>query len=628
MLAVLRSGAKSGFVKYTLFGLLIVSFAGLAMMDVQGFFRSGGVRSTDVAKMGGDPLPLQAFDPMVRNILQRQGLDIATAWQLGLIDRILDSEITNNLLMRSAKDLGIRIGDDVVARQVAQIIAPSAQGQDPKAAFQRLLTMQGMSEQQFTGLLRGEMSNTLLKNAVQFAAAVPSKAEAQDLYQYQNEERTADVVFLPDSAIQAVGESPDEVLKPLYEAGREKLFSVPETRTFTLAALKADTLKAEASVTDEEVKAEYDAKAESYKMGERRTIHQAIVKTQEEADKIEAAVKGGASLLDAAKESFIPDNSFEKKDLPPELGEAVFAAEKGATLPPIKTAMGFHVVQVNDILAPETVPFEKLKDGIKAELLKKKAEDKVLEAANAIDEELSAGAPLEEITQKLGMIVEKYPAVRADGSTPDNHEGLKGLDDKDKSSVVDAVFGLEGGESSPMMELSDGRLAIVRADEITSKHYKEFADVKDDLRKQWESDQRAAQNKTKADDFVKVLEAGEKKLDAVGTVKNYAVLKRDTKVDAPLDQASLTALFAMEKGEYAAIPVKDGVVVAQVTNVTLPDVAKADDKTLQPIIDTATTNLQTEALLSYIGWLRTNYNVTVNEELLTKTYGPGNENQP
>jgi peptidyl-prolyl cis-trans isomerase D len=628
MLAVLRSGAKSGFVKYTLFGLLIVSFAGLAMMDVQGFFRSGGVRSTEVATMGGDPLPLQAFDPMVRNILQRQGLDVATAWQLGLIDRILDSEITNNVLMRSAKDLGIVIGDEAVAKQVAQIIAPSAQGQDPKAAFQRLLTMQGMTEQQFTGLLRGEMSNTLLKNAVQFAAAIPSKAEAQDLYQYQNEERAVSAVFLPDSAIAEVSESPDDVLKPLYDAGREKLFSVPETRTFTLASLKADTLKAQASVTDEEVKAEYDAKSESYKMDERRMIHQAVVKTQDEADKIATAVKGGESLIDAAKEAFIPDNAFEKKDLPQELADAVFAADKGATLPPIKTAMGYHVVQVNDILAPETVPFEKLKDGIKTEMLKKKAEDKVLEAANAIDEELSAGAPLEGIVEKLGMIVEKYPAVRADGSTEDNHEGLKGLDDKDKQSVVDAVFGLESGESSPMIELSDGRLAVVRADEVTAKHYKDFAAVKDDLRRQWESDQRAAQNKVKADDAVKALEAGEKKLDAVGTVKDYAALKRDTKPDAPLDQASLEAIFAMQKGEYAAIPVSGGMVVAQVVSTTLPDVAKADEKTLQPI-ETATMNdFQIESLMSYINWLRGQYNVTINDALLLATYGPGNENQP
>src|SRR5262245_44983148 len=145
----MREGASGGFVKIVLFGLLTVAVGGLVLMDVGGFFR-GGVRRSDVAKVGSEKIQIAAFDRDVRSSLACVGIQPGEALKLGYINEILGAEIRNSLMHQAAGDLGVQVSKQRLAQQIGRIIAPMVEeGQPPQAVLDQILRSQGMSEREF-----------------------------------------------------------------------------------------------------------------------------------------------------------------------------------------------------------------------------------------------------------------------------------------------------------------------------------------------------------------------------------------------------------------------------------------------------------------------------------------------
>mgnify|MGYP001598968148 CR=1 FL=1 len=249
LLNKLREGAKGGVTKFILYGFMAMAVGGMIFMDVGGFFR-GGIQRNSVAKIGREQISAVFFDSTVRRALYAQNIDTATAYRLGLIDQILSSVVSGNLMYRAAFDLGLVIGDKDVADHVSRLIEPMAKdGMTKKEVLNRILMNQGMSEQQFLHELRSDMATTILRSALQSATAYTPPQEARDLYQYQNETRTVKAVILPDSGIRDYKEPGDEVLLPFYQAGQER-YAIPETRGFSMMVLKSEDLKDTLDISD------------------------------------------------------------------------------------------------------------------------------------------------------------------------------------------------------------------------------------------------------------------------------------------------------------------------------------------------------------------------------------------
>ncbi|HRC27332.1 MAG TPA: SurA N-terminal domain-containing protein, partial [Alphaproteobacteria bacterium] len=146
LLHYMRKGAKTGLIRYTLFGLLLLAAGGMVFMDVGGFFRRG-VQSGDVARVGREGIGLSAFDRMLRAVLSQQGIGPQDAWRFGIVQQVLGMEIRETLVARAAADMGLRVSDAAVAARIAEFVKPMARdGATPQQALDRLLQMQGMSE--------------------------------------------------------------------------------------------------------------------------------------------------------------------------------------------------------------------------------------------------------------------------------------------------------------------------------------------------------------------------------------------------------------------------------------------------------------------------------------------------
>ncbi len=630
MLNAMREGAKSGIMKFILFGFMVLAVGGLVLMDVGGVFR-GGVTSTSVAKIDGNELSIIRFDRMLRRILANQGLDVETAYKLGFINQVLAGEVNNNLIQRAAADMGLQVGDQAVLKQVNSLVEPFLTDEiDRRTALQRILQMQGMSEAEFIGMIKAQMTNTLLTNTIQIGTNVPPAGEAADIYQYRNEQRTVKTVFLPHSGIKEVDEPAEENLLSFYQAGQEK-YAIPETRSFTVAILDHEQLQKTMDVSEEELRSIYDRDIDTYTLPERRVLEQVIIDNQATATGIVNRVKDGASLKAAVKseteseDAYLGAETFEQQGLLEDISGPVFEAQKGDIVGPLESALGWHVFVVSDILEPSVKPFEDVKAGLRKELLETRLMDEMYAAAAAIDDALAGGSSLEDVAKNMGLSTKQYGPVKADGSTQDNKDGVKDFD-ADAAYITEIVFDLGEGETSPVTELADGRYAAIRVNAINEKSYKPFEEVKEDLRKTWIQDQKEVANKLRTEDAQRALTMGEADLEKIAadngaTVKTYKLVRSED-APAPLNNQARNMFFYLEQGKSGAATADGGFIIGQVESITLPDTAKLEQEEVAPVMQVVQQSNQQEFMEFYMRRLHNSYDVKINQRLIDSTYGP------
>ena len=137
-------------------------------------------------------------------------------------------------------------------------------------------------------------------------------------------------------------------------------------------------------VTDAEVEAEYKKiVADTKETGKEDKARHILVESEDEATKIIADIKGGASFEDLAKQSKDPGSGANGGDLGwntpstfvKEFADAMAALDKGAmTDKPVKSQFGYHVIRVDDIRDAAPPPLEQLRPQIQQQLERAKVQ--------------------------------------------------------------------------------------------------------------------------------------------------------------------------------------------------------------------------------------------------------------
>ncbi len=134
-------------------------------------------------------------------------------------------------------------------------------------------------------------------------------------------------------------------------------------------------------VTDEEVKAFYDANPDKFQTGETVAASHILVESAEKAAEILAEIKAGKiSFADAAKQySSCPSGQeggslgeFGHGQMVPEFDAACFSMEVGTISEPVQTQFGYHLIQLNEKKAGGIVPLEQVKAQIAEQLMMEK----------------------------------------------------------------------------------------------------------------------------------------------------------------------------------------------------------------------------------------------------------------
>ena len=619
MLQFIRGTVGTWIVK-GLFILLICSFAIWGIGDI---FRGRGPAST-VADIGPTKIAAQELDQEVRKQINRLRpmfggqFDLEQAKQMGLIGQTLDQMIQRSLFDLAARDAGLDAGDELVRRRIQSIPGfRNQQGQFEPELLRRALAANSLSEGVLIGMIREETGRNLVLGAVTAGAAAPAPL-VDALYRFREEKRVAETIALGNDKMPEPA-TPDDAELTRYHDDKAVRFTAPEYRALTVGVINIDDLAKTLEVSEDEIKAAFDARADEFQTGERRSFVQVLAETEDKARLViekARALKG--DLAAAAKAEGLESSAIgpASEAEVPEIGASVFALEVGAIPDAIKSDLGWHVVEVTKLEPARARTLADVRDDVVAQLLKDRAGDAMPRFVNRVEDALAGGATLEEAAAKFKFRLIKVPSTDSDGATAD---GGKVKDIADLPAVLQAAFALAQGARSAVTEGADSNSFVVRVDGMSPSHLKPLAEVRDQVIAAWKAEQRAKAAAAKAEEIENQLKAGgspEAVARAAGAT--YAVtepLGRAPSAGGTLPPQLLKSLFTLAPGGTAKAAAVDGQVVARLKSVIAADPAAAQGA-VKTLAETERQQLSADLVAQFADALRLTYPVRVNNEFI------------
>lgn len=404
--------------------LITLAFVG---GDLTGMSDSGGISAGKaVATVGKDEvdeneLALAAKSALSRVQAQDPTMTMKVLIAQGGLEQVLDELIDRTATAFFGKKIGVVAGDRLIDSEIARI--PAFQGVDGKfdqATFRQLLAQQGLSEKSLRDdIAQGLIAQQLMLPA-QFGTTMSSFA-AKRYAALLDENRAGTVVALPSELFAPTNAPSDAELQAFYKS-HTNAFIRPERRVIRFAAFGESAVKDVAAPNDADVAKRYQADAALYAAQDNRKITQLIVPTEAAAKAIAGEVAKGKTLEAAAQEKGLSAAKLEffskaqlSSQFSPAVADAVFAAPVGKLAAPQKSALGWHLIRVEEEQKKPERPLAAVKDEIVAKLTEEKKRSAFTDLLAKLEDEFSNGASLVEVAKSLGATVQTTAPITANG---------------------------------------------------------------------------------------------------------------------------------------------------------------------------------------------------------------------
>jgi hypothetical protein len=132
------------------------------------------------------------------------------------------------------------------------------------------------------------------------------------------------------------------------------------------------------TIAEADARAYYDRNRDLYRRPEARRVHHVLLDDEATAHRVAARAKAGEDLAVLARTMSVDDESrtgqgdigeVHAGELAGALEEAIFGADVGAIVGPIRTEHGWHVVRVEGVTLEWVVPYADARPGIEAALV-------------------------------------------------------------------------------------------------------------------------------------------------------------------------------------------------------------------------------------------------------------------
>jgi peptidyl-prolyl cis-trans isomerase D len=624
-----------------LFGMLIISFGFWGVGDMLRMGRG----AVEVAHVGGTHIPVYGwiggtsvsveevrdrFNRQLEAIQRQTGQrpEPEAAIRFGLHMRALEETVQRAIIDHAIREFGLAVSDEQVREAIAA--EPAFHGStgkfDPAMFKARLGTMR-ISEAQLVNDMRRQIAANQLLSVVRAEGLAP-KTLRDDIFRQEGERRVAETVYMPDAIVATVPKPGAEQLNTYYEANKSR-FQIAEYRAFSYVLLTVDDVMAAVTVTADMVKQEYDARAAEFGSPEKRDIDQVMVtEGEDKAKAIVAAVAGGKTLEDAAKEVLGNENAViklgavEKKELPPgALADGIFGAQPGVLPQPIQSALGWHVVRLNKVEAGKQVRFEEVKEKIENDLKAQAAPDLLIKLVTDFERSLSKTQSMKTSAQELNLKVQTIEGVDARGQDPGGKQVVIG---PAAAELVQAAFATRESTESQLFDTPRGEFFVVRTDRVTPARVPALADVEAKVKEAWERDEQKRLATEKAKELVEKTVAGanlETEVKAIGL--EVRVTKPVTRFEADqgnyLTQAAVSELFKLGAGKIATVRTSEGAVIVRLKDVQPVDLAKEKDG-LERFGKQLDAMMANDLVQQLVGALRGKYGVSIRDEVFAQAF--------
>ena len=630
MLAMFR-GFLGTWAAKAFFGVLVASFALWGVGDiVRGTGQDGAVAVVGDRRVEL-PQVQEAFRRQLAEVSRLMGgrVEPTPAIRAEVAQQALERLVVQAAIAGEAARLGVAAPDDAVRQ--AMFDTPAFRGRNgafDRATYDAVLRNSNLTEPQLVQLLRADLNQRQLMEAVRSGAAAPGPL-TREVFALQQETRVAEFTELPFAAAVESPSPTDADLQRAYDTDPQ-LYGAPEYRRIKAVLLSPERVAQDVEVSDADMRASYDQRRGEYVVPEKRTVEVLVAGDQAKAATLAELWSGGVAwpALEQAAEKLGASNvvleAATRQEFPsPELAEAAFQAAPEAVTGPVQTPFGWQVFRVRGVTPGTERSFEAARDEIRARLARDRAVDLVYARSNQLEDALAGGGPLDELPGDLGLVA-VAGTLDAQGNTQAGEPAPIPGSDALRDAVVKAAFQASQGEPARLIEGPDQTYFALTVEEVTAAAVKPFTVVEADVRDNWERDQRRREQETLAARLLATVKAGGS-LDDAATIAGVRVARTPPllRTTSPSGAAGslVEPLFKLKQGEPTMIETADGFLVAVLVEVGSPDPA-SDPAALNQVRLGLERAVGEDIELVYAGALRERANPRVNLQLLNSVAQP------
>lgn len=499
MLKVFRDNLK--YLSWVLW-LVIAVFILFVFVDFGGGVPKGRASFEAAARVGPEKISFAEFKRSYRqteefyrrNLGDQFSPELARQMRLPL--QVLERLVNDRVLLVEARRVGLRATDAEVRRTILE--TPAFQNEDGTFAgeeiYERVLRTNGYTVAGFEAEMRQQILIDKLRTILTQNLYL-SEDEVEQAYREGSERAKIRFIRMPSNQLAEEVKVEEAELATYFESRRED-FRLPERRAVEYLLVDSSKVQQQIRLDEEEIRNYYDANRDEFSQEEQVKARHILLRVSEERSAEEAEselaairrrIEQGEDFAALAQELSDDPGSkgqggdlgfFGRGQMIEEFERAAFAAQPGELVGPIRTAFGYHLLEVLDRRSAGVRPLDEVADQIRNRLLAERAralsESKARDLAERIDREGSASA------DTLRRLAESDDEVVLTSTEPfgreDNVPGIGRA-----TAFTLAAFELEPGQISEPIQVPRG-WAILRLDGVQEPRLPSLEEVEAEVR--------------------------------------------------------------------------------------------------------------------------------------------------
>jgi peptidyl-prolyl cis-trans isomerase D len=549
-------------------GIVVALLGGSMLLYLVPQTPGTGEAATDaVAKVGDQSVTLGEVRQQLVQIEQRN--QVPKALESLYARQILNQLVFQKEIEYEAKRLGITVSDQERADRIKQYVPTAFTGgtfvgmdryaSEVQARFQLSVPM-------FEELIRQGLLEEKFRKRVTDGISV-GPAELQDEFRFKNEKIKVEYAVIKPEDLAAKLNPSEAEIKSEYEKNKAR-FQVPEKRIVRYGLLDTTQMRRNIQISDDQLKVQYQANIQQYQVPNRvhveHILFMTVGKTDAEVDEIKKTAedvlkqaKKGGNFEDLAKKySQDPGTKEKGGDLGwitqgqtvKEFEATAFGLEKGRISDLVRTQYGFHIIKVLDKETAHTKPFDEVKDSLRAPMVLQQADQQASDMADQLAKVVrqSNKVTLDDLAKQYHLTVSETRPVGAGDAV---------LELGNSKEVKDAIFRLRQNELSLPLRTDRGYV-ILSVKQITPAHQGSLEEVREQVVNDLKQQESAQMAKSKADELVKRVKAGEKFESAAKALgleaKTSESISRNDSIAGAASGKQLGEAFQMKPGDVGA----------------------------------------------------------------------------
>ena len=574
MLKSMREGAKSTPMRIFLVFLAV----GFALWGIGDVFRTvaGNDRAVRVGDVEVSALDAaREFDRARRNFLPTSSNSEAIA--AGLLSNVLAELSRRTLFVAEGQRMGLTVTRQMEKLAIADEAAFKDElGQFSVLRFRDTLARAGMSEQDYLNFIGVLMMQNQITDAITAGKDYP-EATASALARWRLEQRAINIaeVNVDTSSITP----PDDAAMLSWYGENSSLFDSPDLRFATVAVISPDVFIDSVDLSEEAINAYYEDNADAWQEQEKRLISQMIFADTARAENAISRINGGEGFTDVAQDMLglsaddVSLGNLSRDDLSGALVDPVFTADIGVVIGPIETPLGQHVLMVNDITAAEMTPLADVRDRIIEDLKRENATDLVYDRISVLEDEIAAGATIEEAARVSGAALVTIDGMDRNGLDIDGNviEGIA-ADTTFRERLWAAAINDEG----MVEDIGEDTFFVARVEREEAARSRDLAEVRNRVIEVMIGEMAITAARTTAESIIAASDTNAAARAAGAPFGDETTLRRD---GVGLDHSSARLIaakvFELAPGEIGIVETGDEAIVVSVDRIIPADAEQA-----------------------------------------------------